>query len=189
MPFARNLATAAPDKKSHLSFGHTVRYLALVASLITTAGCATSHLRDDRLLGTWRSNGEQTIANMLKRDARWTAVPPDRMQKVRDMFGQMTVTYGEGTVVTRFNGEEATLRFKVVESGPDHVVIRIKGGLEDGQKKRLRFVDDARAYWIQSSLDPRIEERFDKMDDAGAGNVSRPATPKTNPTASAISVH
>jgi hypothetical protein len=142
-------------------FSNSMRALILVVLLVAVAGC--SGLGDKRLLGTWRSNGEQTIANLLQQDPRWTNAPPAKMQQFKSVFGQMTITYGSGTIIARYGGKEQSLGYEVVERGPDYVVIQIKGGVEDGQKERLRFVDGSHGYWIQSFMAPEIEERFDKV--------------------------
>lgn len=138
-------------------------------------GCSTTGPRDERLIGTWRSNGEQTIAKMFEQDLRWTNAPPERVQKLRAIFGSMTVSYGDGTIETRNNGKNERLGYRVVERGEGYVVIRIKGGLEDGQNERLRFVDNNKAYWIHSFAAPNIEERFDKvvLEPGGAANRSQ----------------
>jgi hypothetical protein len=164
-----------------------MRYLAAILALAAAVGCSTTGLRDARLIGTWRSNGERTVAKMFQRDPRWTNAPPERVQKVKDMFGQMTVTYSGGTIGTDYRGERERLGYKVVERGQDYVVLRIRGGLEDRQNIRIRFVDDAQAYWIQSFVAPSIEERFDKVitEPGGAANGSQPIRSETNRTSSA----
>jgi hypothetical protein len=100
---------------------------------------------------------------MFEHDPRWTNAPSEKVQKLRAMFGIMTITYGDRAFVTHYNDEEQRLGYEVVERGDDYVVIRIKGGFADGQNERLRFVDDAKAYWIRSLMAPAIEERFDKV--------------------------
>lgn len=119
---------------------------------------------------------------MFEHDPRWTNAPPEKVQKLRAMFGTMTITYGDGTIVTRFNGENEKLAYGVIDRGADYVVIRIKGGLADGQNERLRYVDDAKAYWIHSFAAPNIEERFDKVitEPSGPANASQPTRSETN---------
>jgi hypothetical protein len=153
-----------------------MRQVPILLFLAGVAGCSTSGVPDERLIGTWRSNGEQTIARMFERDPRWTNAPPEKVQKLKAGFGAVTITYGMGTIVTRFNGETEKLGYGVMERGADYVVIRIKGGLEDGQNERLRFVDDSKAYWIHSFAAPTIEERFDKLitEPTGPANGSQP---------------
>ncbi len=142
-----------------------MRLLIIIGLLAFAAGCSTPEtgLTDHRLIGTWRSNREQTMANLFKSDPSWTNATPENLQKLRSVFGQMTITYGKGTIVAHFGAREQQLGYTVVERGPDYVVIQIKGGVEDGQQERLRFVDGDKAYWIHSLQAATIEERFDKV--------------------------
>ena len=140
--------------------------LALCVGLLALAvGCSTtsSELADKRLIGTWKSNAELTMANLYHQDPRWTNAPPARLEQLRSVFGRMTITFGKGTITAHYNAKEQQLGYEVVERGPDYVVIQIKGGSEDGQRERLRFVEGDKAYWIQSPQGPEIEERFDKV--------------------------
>jgi len=177
-----------PKPVRSASFSKIMRFPATILLLATAVGCSTGGFRDDRLTGTWRSNREQTIDKMFQRDPRWANASPERVQKLRAMFGQMTITYGHKAIVTHFNGENERLGYKVVERGSDYVVILIKGGMEDGQKRRLHFVDDAQAYWIQSFMVPSIEERFDKVNSEPgvAASGSQPSPPAANSTPSAV---
>jgi hypothetical protein len=99
----------------------------------------------------------------------------------------MTIIYGDGTVETRYNGQNERLGYRVVERGEGYVVIRIKGGLEDGQNEHLRFVDNNKGYWIHSFAAPNIEERFDKVviEPDGAANQSQPVRAGTNEASAA----
>jgi hypothetical protein len=111
---------------------------------------------------------------MFEHDPRWTNAPPEKLQKLRAVFGSMTITYGDGTIDTRYNGKNERLGYRVVERGESYVVIRIKGGLEDRQNERLCFVDNNQAYWIHSFAAPNIEERFDKVVIEPGGAANRP---------------
>jgi hypothetical protein len=118
---------------------------------------------------------------MFRRDSRWTNAPPERVQKLKDLFGHMSITYSSESIITEFRGEQERVRYSVIERGDDFVVIRIKGGLEDGQSVRIRFVDNARAYWIHSFAAPNIEEKFDRVTEpGGAANRSQPVGSETN---------
>ncbi len=78
-----------------------MRHLLIISLHVTAVGCSTRGLRDERLIGTWRSNGEQAIAQMLQHDPRWANAPPEKVQKLRAIFGTMTITYGDRTITTR----------------------------------------------------------------------------------------
>ncbi len=81
------------------------------------------------------------------------------------MFGHMTLTYSNGVVTTRFQGEEGTLRYTVPDQGEDYVVIRVHGGIQDGKEIRIRFVDDDKGYWVttQTIMGGELHEKFDKV--------------------------
>jgi len=123
---------------------------------------------------------------MFRRDPRWTNAPPERVQKLKDMFGHMRITYSASSITTEFRGEKERLGYMVMDRGDDFVVIRIRGGVEDGQDARIRFVDNARAYWVHSFAAPSIEERFDRVTEpSGSASRSQPVAPAAKRTSSA----
>src|SRR5512133_4182295 len=99
-----------PDLFNHL-FGETMRHIFVILTLAAVAasvGCAKS---DPRLSGTWRSNREESVADAFRRDPRWTNASPEKIERFRDMFGHMTLSYSNGTVTTSCRGEERSLRY------------------------------------------------------------------------------
>lgn len=152
------------------------RTIALGLLIMVITGCSAVRPTDARLIGTWQSNGDQTVAEMFRRDPRWANAPPERVQKLKDLFGQMRITYSASSITTEFRGEKEQLGYTVLDRGEDFVVIRIKGGLEDGHDVRIRFLENASAYWVHSFAIPDIEERFDRVTEPdGAANRSQPA--------------
>ena len=143
--------------------------LSVIPILATIIGCAV--IDEPRLQGTWRSNREETVATKFQREPRWTNAPPDRIERFKKMFGRMTITYTNGIIKTRLGEEQGLLRYDVVDRGSDFVVVRIHGGLEDGQKIRIRFVDGGNGYWVKSYLDDGLDEKFDRV-------VAEPKTSK-----------
>jgi hypothetical protein len=104
------------------------------------------------------------------------------------MFGHMTLTYSNGTVTSRYRGEEGTLRYTVEDRGDDYVVIRMHGGIPDGESIRIRFVDGGRGYWITSKtiMDTELHEKFDRITEpGGAANRRQPVRTDTNRTSAA----
>jgi hypothetical protein len=153
--------------------------------MVACAGCAKS---DPRLDGTWRSNRDESVADAFRRDPRWTNATPERVERFRNVFGNMTLTYRNGTVTTRYRGEEGTLRYTIEDRGEDYVVIRMHGGIQDGESIRMRFVDGGRGYWIASKITgTELYEKFDKVitEPGGSANRSQPASSETNRTSSA----
>jgi hypothetical protein len=149
-----------------------IHLFAWIGVLVAAAGCSTTPSTkpgDERLIGTWKSNREETVAKILERDPKWKSAQPERIEKLRQLFGHLTIRYGEKSVETHYLGETEKLGYKVLERGPDFVVIQIIGGDEDGKEERLRFVEDDHSYWVHSSMMPTIEERFDKIPGEASG--------------------
>lgn len=168
------------------SFDNTMRLVVASVLILAAVGCSTTRPTDPRLIGTWQSNRDQTVAEIFRRDPKWTNASPEKVQKLRDIFGHMRITYSANSITTEFRGEKERLGYRVVDRGDDFVVIRIKGGLEDGHNQRIRFVDDGRAYWLHSFLAPNIEERFDRVaEPSGSANRSEPIGSETNRTSPA----
>jgi hypothetical protein len=133
------------------------RLIVLVAVL---SGCATS-IDDSRLQGTWRSNREVTLDEAFRRDPRLTNAPPERIQRFKEMFGHLTLTYSNGISTTLWHGKAESARYRVIKRGSNYVVVRPCDGVESGRDIRLRFVDGDRGYWVQTPLG--FEERFDRV--------------------------
>src|SRR5262245_51494783 len=97
-----------------------MRFTFCILFLALLVGCAHD---DSRLHGTWRSNREATVSAAFQRDPRWTNAPPQRVEKFREMFGHLTVTYSNGMQTADYRGTIESFRYRVVERGPDYVVI------------------------------------------------------------------
>ncbi len=138
-----------------------MRFATFLVFLAVLAGCA----RDDaRLHGTWRSNGDATVAAAFKRDPRWTNAPPERVERFRDMFGHMTVAYSNCLGTAHLRDETYTFRYRVVRRGPDYLIMRDDAPMDRGRDIRIRFEDGDASYWIDTGpLGFGLEERFDKI--------------------------
>jgi hypothetical protein len=165
-----------------------MRRLLPILTLAAVLGCSAKAKVDPRLNGTWRSNREESVSDAFRRDPRWTNASPEKVERFRDMFGHMTVSYSNGVATTRLRGQEGTLRYTVVDRGDDYVVIRVRGGIQDGHDVRIRFVDGGRAYWITSNTIPgtEVHEKFDRVstEPDGPANGSQPIRSGTNSTSS-----
>ena len=138
-----------------------MRFTPFVLALALLAGCAHD---DPRLQGTWRSNRDATVAAAFQRDPRWTNAPPEKVERFRDMFGHMTITYTKGTMTSDYRGEVSSFPYRVVESGSNFVVIRSDAPLDKDRDIRIRFVDGDSGYWIDTGpLGFGLEERFDRV--------------------------
>jgi hypothetical protein len=140
---------------------HVIRSTPLFLFLALLVGCAHD---DARLHGTWRSNQEAAVAAAFQRDPRWTNAPPEKVERFREMFGHLTLTYSNGVTTSLFHGKEESWRYQVVERGTDFVVIHSEAALDEGRDIRIRFVDDGAGYWIDTGpLGFDLQERFDRV--------------------------
>lgn len=138
-----------------------VRFTPIIFVVALAAGCS----RDDaRLLGTWHSNRDATVAAAFQRDPRWTNAAPEKVERFRDMFGKMTITYSKGTITTRYLEKADSFRYRVLESGSNYVVIHSDAPLDNDRDIRIRFIDGDSGYWIDTGpLGNGLEERYDRV--------------------------
>ena len=134
---------------------------AVLLGVAAFVGCARD---DSRLHGTWRSNREATVAAAFKRDPRWTNAPPDRVERFKEMFGQMTVTYSHNTAQVQFKKEAYSFKYRIVSRGAGYVVMRDDTQLDKDRDIRIRFENGGATYWIDTGpLGNGLEERFDRL--------------------------
>jgi hypothetical protein len=127
---------------------------------VLTAGCT----REIRLEGTWHSNRDATVAAAFQRDPRWTNAPTEKVERFKDLFGHMTITYSKGTATTDCLGVVGSFSYRVLESGSNFVVIHSDAPLDKDRDVHIRFVDGDRGFWIDTGpLGEGLEERFDKV--------------------------
>lgn len=140
---------------------NSLRVIPFVLMLVALSGCA----RDDaRIRGTWRSNRDATVAAAFQRDPRWTNALPERVERFRDMFGHMTITYSNGVGVAHYHDETYTFRYRVVRRGPDYLIMRDDSPMDMDRDIRVRFENRDASYWIDTGpLGFGLEERFDKI--------------------------
>ncbi len=134
--------------------------------LLLLAGCAHD---DARLHGTWHSDRDATVAAAFQRDPRWTNATPEEIERFKDLYGHMTLTYSNGVVTSTYRGETSAFPYRVVRRGRDFVVIRLGGGATDsGRDIRITFVDGGAAYWYEAGTDPfagaSTLEKFDRVE-------------------------
>jgi len=137
-----------------------MRLAPLILVLALIAGCAHD---DARLHGTWHSNQNATVAVAFQRDPHWTNAPPEKIERFKDMFGHMTVTYSNGVATSDYRGEVGSFRYRVIEQGTNYVIIHCDTPINWGNS-RITFVDGGTSYWIDTGpLGFGLQERFDKV--------------------------
>ena len=149
-----------------------MRHLVSTLMLLAMLGCAGHINYDSRLNGTWQSNREESVADAFRRDPRWAKAPQERVERFKEIFGHLTVTYSSEVVSIRYRGKEEICTYTVRDRGENYVVIRVHGGSQDGQDIHIQFVDGGRGYWITSEtmlIGLEVHEKFDKVMTAQPG--------------------
>lgn len=96
--------------------------VALLAALVVAVAILQRPARqtDKRLIGTWQSDADRTIAELRQRR------PVDEKQEaaLRKLFGKLRITYTETTYTTELNGVTESNRYEVLGRDKHSVVIR-----------------------------------------------------------------
>ena len=137
-----------------------IALVALVAAASSLAALITVFpLRkksDHRLLGTWQSDAERTIAGI--KEIR----PVDEKQEaaLRQLFGKMRLTYTATTYRTELNGSKSVYQYEVLGKDKHSVVVRDVNsppspleefGLESSEFTVIQF-DGPDAYWVITKI-------------------------------------
>lgn len=104
---------------------------------------------DPRLLGTWQSDADRTIATLRERR------PLDEGQEagLRKLFGKLRITYTESAYTIDLEGFTRTRRYEVLGTDKGSVVIHDLGpqGLELSEFTVIHF-DGPDSYSLMSSI-------------------------------------
>jgi len=99
---------------------------------------------DARLIGTWKSDADATIAEMRKN----RPVAEQQEQALRKIFGRVKVTYTATTLTSDFDGVVETQPYQVVRKDRDSVVIKTRSPISKAEEEfTIRFADSD-TYWI-----------------------------------------
>lgn len=102
---------------------------------------------DPRLIGTWKSDADATIAHRKTTHQ----VTEKNEEALRKLFGKMTITYTARDLTTNFDGTIETQTYQVVSKDAESVTIRTYSPFEKKDATlRIRFVD-ADTYWVDES--------------------------------------
>lgn len=107
---------------------------------------------DLRLLGTWHSDREATVAEWRFRKR----LPPEKRRRFLDIFGHLRITYTPTRVRVIFHDTEAVGSYELLATDPESVAIRhgVLGLDETPRIQHLHFEGPDR-YWI--ALGPNRE--------------------------------
>lgn len=125
----------------------------LVIGVVVTTMLLT-HQTEPRLIGTWISDADRTIAEMLDES------PEDeqRVAKLRNIFGKLRMTYTPTTYTTDFDGTVETRRYRVLGSDEHSAVIQLPKettpGMEAFNLSSFLVVhfEGADSYWIDIQI-------------------------------------
>jgi hypothetical protein len=99
---------------------------------------------DPRLIGTWKSDADATIAEMRKS----RAVTDKQEVALRKLFGKMTITYTAKTLTTDFEGAVDTQPYQILSKDRDSVVLKAWfSASKKDEQFRIRFTDSD-TYWV-----------------------------------------
>jgi hypothetical protein len=123
-----------------------------------------ARLRDDRLIGTWLSDADRTIAGMQPEQPK----DSKREAKLREIFGKMRVTYTAATYTTELNGEFVTYKYQLLGRDEHSVVI----SETENKPSPLEFMelstfsvihfDTPDSYWLDSEVG-QMREYFKRV--------------------------
>ncbi len=140
-----------------LAFG-----LALFASLLFAVIALVlipRRVTDERLLGTWQSDAERTIADLQEN----RTLSEEQLAKLRNLFGTLRITYvGDGTYTCQLTSNDPAEkgRFEILGRDSHSVAIReielkpsvLKSlGIEQSEITHIHF-DGSDSYWIIPGL-------------------------------------
>ncbi|WP_162097391.1 hypothetical protein [Gemmata obscuriglobus] len=139
----------------------------LLAALVVAVAAPVrlTRMTDDRLLGTWQSDADRTVAGIRERK------PVDDKQEaaLRTLFGKLRVTYTATALTTDLNGQAETDRYAVLGKDKHSVVIReikdkpspLDGVMELSEFTIIQF-DGPDAYWVTTQIGG-IREYFKRV--------------------------
>jgi hypothetical protein len=100
---------------------------------------------DPRLLGTWQSDADATIAEMKKN----RPVTDQQEQALRKLFGKMKLTYSAKTVTSELDGTVDTQPYQIVRKEGDAIVVKSWSALsKKDEEYRINFVGPD-TYWVE----------------------------------------
>jgi hypothetical protein len=127
--------------------------IALVAVLFLPTRAA--RLTDDRLLGTWQSDADRTIAGIRAR----RPVNDKQEAAFRTLFGKLRVTYTPTILTTDLDGKSEPGRYEVLGKDKHSVAIReikdkpspLDGVIEISEFTVIQF-DGPNSYWLYTQI-------------------------------------
>jgi len=129
-----------------------------VALILISSGCRNPRT-EAHLIGSWKSNKAATMRAIVD-SADWSGDEVDKIERLNIVLGEMVNTFDKKTVVSEYKENSREYGYRILGSGDDWVEIELNLGRAP-VIKRLQFVDDWTAYWVDT--DGGFSERFDKV--------------------------
>jgi hypothetical protein len=141
--------------------------LTAFVSLLPFASSPASHaadpprLKDERLLGTWQSDADRTIAEIRERKP----VTAEQEAALRKLFGKMRITWSEAKYTTELDGTTKSFPYEVL--GRDKVSVAIRSPVTPLPPLKLSefsiiHFEDANTYWLHTQIGD-IKEYFKRV--------------------------
>jgi hypothetical protein len=148
-----------------------MKQIVFIILCVYLSACATQY--DQRLVGTWKSNRADTVAEFNKRFPNRFNSYPEQKEKFAKIFGNMIQTFTLKDLTVEYEGSVFTVNYKVLEMGKDYVLIKTDG--ECGEEFKIRFDENFNSYWV--SEDSAFPEKFSKIKTEQGNTADRQATP------------
>ena len=137
----------------------------LLLAAVLGRGVRSPRLTDERLIGTWQSDADRTMAGRPDQKPGNEA----REAKFRKLFGKLRITYTADTFTSDFDGAIEIAPYEVLGKDASSVVIR---DLDDKpspldeiftqSKFHVIHFDGPDTYWLDSELG-QIREYFRRL--------------------------
>lgn len=132
----------------------------LVVAVVFLLGLA--HKTDDRLIGTWQSDANRTIAAMSEQQR-----VDEKLEAFRKLFGKLRITYTEAEYTTEWDGITQSGRYEILGQDKLSVVIReIDPESSPFQLEMTQFMvihfDGPDLYWVHT-MGGGIREYFKRI--------------------------
>lgn len=120
---------------------------------------------DDRLIGTWQSDGERTIATMKEQ----RKLNDKQVESLNTLFGKLQITYTNNREIrTSMNDSKDSGRFEIVGMDKNSVVIREYGTKRPDveyfnlSEYQVIYFDGPDAYWVYTQIGG-VKEYFKRV--------------------------
>jgi len=135
------------------------KIILFIVSCLFVSGCAGNI--DKKLIGTWKSDREKTVAECMRCVPNRFDIRPERKERFAELFGHMVHSYTENELTTEYKGEVIAGTYEIIERGDKFLIIRIHFECTDDQIVKIRFENNFESYWVNE--DTEFPENFTKI--------------------------